>query len=114
MIAWRGRYDGPAMEMSEQPTVVETAVKPDGELMTAPRERKYALAVTGASLVLLAFGFALGHAGGANIDAAKAAGASAGDAAGAKIGKKQGYAAGYKKGYRTSYKAAYERAKNGD
>jgi len=103
-----------AMEMSEQPTVVQSAVGTGEKPMTAPRERKYALAVTGVSLLLLIGGYFIGHAGGANVDAAKAAGAKLGLAAGNKQGKKQGYAAGYKKGYRTSYKAAYERAKNGN
>lgn len=96
MIARRGRYDGAAMEM------------------TPPRERKYALATAGAALLLLVAGYFIGHAGGANLDAARAAGTSAGTGAGKKIGKKQGYDAGYKKGYRTSYKAAYEKAKRGD
>jgi hypothetical protein len=96
MIAWRGRYDGAAMEM------------------TAPQERKYALATAGAALLLLLCGYFIGHAGGANVDAARAAGTSAGTAAGKKVGKQQGYDAGYKKGYRTSYKAAYEKAKRGD
>jgi hypothetical protein len=96
ILAWRGRYDGGALEM------------------TVERERKYALAVTGASIVLLIFGYVLGHTGGADLDAAKAAGTKAGTVAGTKQGKQQGYDAGYKKGYRTSYKAAYEKAKRGD
>jgi hypothetical protein len=82
--------------------------------MTAPRERKYALATAGVAVLLLVAGYFIGHAGGANVDAARAAGTKAGTAVGAKTGKKQGYAAGYKKGYRTSYKAAYEKAKRGD
>ena len=82
--------------------------------MTAPQERKYALATAGAALLLLIAGYFIGQTGGANIDAARAAGTSAGTAAGKKIGTKQGYDAGYKKGYRTSYKAAYEKAKRGD
>ncbi|MBJ7355104.1 MAG: hypothetical protein JHC98_09780 [Thermoleophilaceae bacterium] len=82
--------------------------------LTPPKERMYALATAGAALLLLISGYFIGHEGGANVDAARAAGTSAGTAAGKKIGKKQGYAAGYKKGYRTSYKAAYEKAKRGE
>lgn len=96
MIAWPGRYDGPAVEM------------------TVERERKYALATAGAALLLLLSGYLIGKSGGADVEAAQAAGTKAGTAAGAKSGKKQGYDAGYKKGYRTSYKAAYEKAKRGD
>jgi len=96
MIAWPGRYDGPAVEMTVQ------------------RERKYALATAGAALLLLLSGYLIGKSGGADVNAASAAGTKAGTVAGAKTGKKQGYDAGYKKGYRTSYKAAYEKAKRGD
>lgn len=96
MIAWPGRYDGPAVEM------------------TVERERKYALATAGAALLLLLSGYLIGKSGGADVEAAQAAGTKAGTAAGAKSGKKQGYDAGYKKGYRTSYKAAYEKAKRGE
>lgn len=84
------------------------------EPMSAPDQRKYALATAGAAIVLIIAGFFIGKTGSANIDRAEAAGTAAGKAAGAKQGKKQGYAAGYKKGYRTSYKAAYEKAKKGD
>lgn len=84
------------------------------EPMPAPRQRKYALATAGGAIVLIIAGWFIGNTGGANVDAAKAAGTKAGTVAGTKQGKKQGYAAGYKKGYRTSYKAAYEKAKNGD
>ena len=80
MIAWRCRYDGAAMEM------------------TAPQERKYALATAGAAVLLLISGYFIGHAGGADLDAARAAGTKAGTVAGTKAGKKQGYAAGYQKG----------------
>jgi hypothetical protein len=82
--------------------------------ITIPNQRNYALAVAGASLLLLIGGFFIGKSGGANISAAEAAGTSLGTASGKKQGTKQGYAAGYKKGYRTSYKAAYEQAKDGD
>ncbi len=82
--------------------------------MPAEEQRKWALAVFATSVALLIGGYFIGHAGGANVDGAKAAGTSAGTAAGTKQGKLQGFKAGYKKGYRTSFKAAYEKAKRGD
>lgn len=82
--------------------------------LSVVEQRRYALAVAGISLILFVFGYFLGHVGGANVDAARAAGNSKGLAVGAKQGRAAGYAAGYKKGYRTSYRAAYSKAKNGD
>ncbi len=82
--------------------------------MPVEEQKKYALAVFAASAVLLLVGYFIGNSGGADVDAARAAGASAGAAAGKKQGEKLGYDSGYKKGYKTSYKAAYERAKSGD
>lgn len=82
--------------------------------MPVEEQKKYALAVFAASATLLLVGYFIGNPGGADVDAARAAGASAGAAVGKKQGTKQGYAAGYKKGYKTSYKAAFERAKSGD
>lgn len=84
------------------------------EPMSAPEQRKYALATAGVALVLLVAGWLIGSAGGADIDAAKAAGAKAGTVVGKKEGTRQGFKSGYKKGYRTSYKAAYLKAKRGD
>lgn len=84
------------------------------EPMSAPEQRKYALATAGAAILLAIAGWFIGNTGSADIESAKAVGAKAGKAAGAKQGKKQGYASGYKKGYRTSYKAAYEKAKKGE
>jgi hypothetical protein len=78
------------------------------------QQRKYGLAALLIAVTLLIGGYFIGNAGGANIEAAEAAGDSAGAAAGAKAGKKSGYNAGYKKGYRTSYKAAYAKAVDGD
>lgn len=83
------------------------------ELSTALQKR-YALILATACAALLFVGFLIGNAGGADLDAARAAGTKAGEVVGKKQGKEQGYDAGYKKGYRTSYKAAYERAKRGD
>lgn len=82
--------------------------------MPAQQQIRWALAIAGSALVLLAVGFAIGHSGGPDLDAARAKGAAAGSVAGAKQGKSQGYRAGHRKGYRTSYKAAFERAKRGD
>ena len=77
-------------------------------------QRKYALAVFAASVLLLLAGYFIGNAGGSDVEAARAAGASAGAAIGKKQGRREGRAAGYKKGYRVSYKAAYERARRAD
>lgn len=81
--------------------------------MPAPEQRKYALATFAAASVLLLAGYFIGNSGGADVEAARAAGASAGAAVGKKQGTKSGYDSGYKKGYKTSYKAAYEKAKGG-
>jgi hypothetical protein len=77
-------------------------------------QRRYALAVFISSVLLLIGGYLIGHAGGSDVDAARAAGASRGAALGKKQGTKEGRAAGFKKGYKLSYKAAYKRAKRGD
>lgn len=82
--------------------------------LSQQEQKKYALAVLAASCLLLLAGYFIGNAGGADVDAAREAGASQGAAIGRKAGERQGYNAGYKKGYRTSYKAAYEKAKRGE
>jgi hypothetical protein len=81
--------------------------------MTAVEQRRWALAVLATSVVLLAGGYLVGHAGGADIDAARAAGTRAGTVDGRRQGRLQGYRAGYRKGYRTAYRAAYGRARRG-
>lgn len=82
--------------------------------LTDQQQLRYGLATLAAAVVLLIAGYLIGNSGGADVNAAREAGASAGQAAGLKAGKAQGRAAGYKKGYRTAYKAAYERAKRGN
>lgn len=99
--------------MDDQPTEAMEPVAPGGDIPVT-QQRKLALITTVSALALLLIGFFAGHSGGANINAAEAAGNSAGAAAGTKAGKKSGYDDGFKKGYSTSYKAAYRKAMGDD
>lgn len=73
-------------------------------------QKKRALAIAGISVALFFIGYLITSEGGADVDAARAAGTKAGQIDGAKKGKKAGYAEGFKKGEETAYKAAYAKA----
>lgn len=78
--------------------------------LSIEEQKKRALAITGIAVALFFVGYLITSEGGADVDAARAAGVKAGQAVGAKQGKRVGYAAGFKKGEKTAYKAAYSKA----
>lgn len=73
-------------------------------------ELQRAAAVAALAATLFVVGWLIGGSGGADVDAATAAGKKAGTAAGIKAGESSGFDEGEKKGYRTAYKAAYSKA----
>lgn len=78
--------------------------------LSIEEQKKRALAIAGISVALFFIGFLISSEGGADVEAARNAGAKAGQAAGAKKGKQAGYVEGFEKGEETAYKAAYSKA----
>ncbi|HKP91046.1 MAG TPA: hypothetical protein VJT75_13850 [Thermoleophilaceae bacterium] len=54
-------------------------------------------------------GYAIGHAGGKDLDAARTEGAREGLAAGGKVGRREGYRRGFARGKKAGYDASYDR-----
>jgi hypothetical protein len=89
--------------MSIDPDTRTIFIKP------APSVPRMLAAVAAAGAIALVGGYAIGHAGGEDVSAARADGAHDGRVRGARVGRREGYRQGLAAGKKAGYDSNYDR-----
>jgi flagellar biosynthesis/type III secretory pathway protein FliH len=76
----------------------------------AAQRRRALGAVAAIGICAVLGGYFVGHSGGEDLDAARAAGTVAGKQESTKAAERDGYTAGYKEGRKAGYKQTYKKA----